>query len=55
MDLPDVSRRYGDFYVPAFSVKVNGRELTHDLAIGVSQVEVDLELATAGRFSFTVV
>jgi len=55
MDLSDVSRLYGDFYVPAFSVKVNGRELTHDLAIGVSQVEVDMELAAAGRFSFTVV
>ncbi len=55
MDLSDASRRLGAFYVPAFSVKVGGRELIYDLAIGVSQVEVDLTLGGAGRFSFTVV
>jgi phage protein D len=55
MDLSDFSRRNGAFYVPAFVVKVDGKSLTQDLAIGVSQVEVDLTLGAAGRFSFTVV
>jgi uncharacterized protein len=55
MDLADFSRANGAFYVPAFVVKVDGRALTEDLAIGVSQVEVDLTLGAAGRFSFTVV
>jgi len=55
MDLADFSKRYGDFYVPAFVVKVAGQALTQTLAIGVSQVEVDLTLGAAGRFSFTVV
>ena len=41
--------------MPAFVVEVDGQALTQDLAIGVSQVEVDLSLGAAGRFSFTVV
>src|SRR5215471_11487982 len=55
MELSDASRRRDAFYAPAFSVKVGGRDLVRDLAIGVSQVEVDLTLGGAGRFSFTVV
>jgi phage protein D len=55
MDLAARSDAYGAFYVPAFTVKVSGQDLTHELAIGVNQVEVDLALSAAGRFSFTVV
>src|SRR5689334_282698 len=55
MDLADFSDRYGGVYVPAFAVRVAGQDLTRDLAIGVSQVEADLTLGAAGRFSFTVV
>jgi phage protein D len=55
MDLVTLSDQYGAFYVPAFVVRVNGKSLTDDLAIAVSQVEVDLSLGAAGRFSFTVV
>lgn len=55
MELAAASESLGAFYVPAFTVKVGGQELTHELAIGVSQVEVDLTLGGAGRFSFTVV
>jgi phage protein D len=55
MDLETLSNRDGAFYVPAFGVSVDGQSLTDDLSIGVSQVEVDLTLGAAGRFSFTVV
>ena len=55
MDLAALSNRDGAFYVPAFAVKVDGRSLTEDLGIGVNQVDVDLTLGAAGRFSFTVV
>lgn len=55
MNFPDLSDKYGDFYAPAFAVKVSGRNLIRELAIGVSQVEVDLSLGAAGRFSFSVV
>jgi phage protein D len=55
MDLADFADRYDGFYVPAFVVSVGGQDLIQKLAIGVSQVEVDLTLGAAGRFSFTVV
>ena len=55
MDLADFSDRYGGFYAPAFAVRVAGQDLIRGLAIGVSQVEADLTLGAAGRFSFTVV
>ena len=55
MDLAGYSKPHGDFYVPAFVVKVGGTALTEGLGIGVSQCEVDLTLSAAGRFSFTVV
>jgi hypothetical protein len=35
-------------------VKVGKQALTQTLKIGVSQIEVDLSLGAAGRFSFTV-
>src|SRR5262249_44921802 len=55
MDLAALSERDGAFYVPAFVVEVDGQALTQDLAIAISQVEIDLSLGAAGRFSFTVV
>src|SRR6187399_2324495 len=55
MDLAALSSRDGGFYVPAFVVRVDGRSLLDDLSIAVSQVEADLTLGAAGRFSFTVV
>jgi phage protein D len=55
MDLAALSNRDGAFYVPAFVVKVDGRSLVDEHFIGVSQVDVDLSLGAAGRFSFTVV
>jgi len=54
MDFQTFAERHGSFYVPAFVVKVGDQALTQKLAIAVSQVEVDLTLGAAGRFSFTV-
>ena len=55
MDLRALSRQHGAFYVPAFSVRVGGDDLTRKLAIAVNQVEADLTLGGMGRFTFTVV
>jgi phage protein D len=55
MDLADFSRANGAFYAPTFQVKIGGQSLTHSLGIAVTQVEVDLALGAAGRFSFTCV
>jgi hypothetical protein len=55
MELAQLSRNSGAFYVPAFAVRVGRRDLLRDLLVPVSQVEVDLVLSAAGRFSFTVV
>ncbi len=55
MDLADLSSGNGGFYAPAFLVSVEGQALIQSLAIGVSQVEVDLTLSASARFSFTVV
>jgi uncharacterized protein len=54
MRLADFSQKYGDFYVPAFSVKVAGADLIRDSFVAVTQVEVDLVLGAMSRFSFTV-
>jgi phage protein D len=53
--LSDYSDQYGGFYAPGFVVAVDGRSLVEQLAIAVSQVEVDLKLGVAGHFSFTVI
>lgn len=55
MDLVAISSSRGAFYVPTFSVRVAGKDLLRDHLIAVSQVEADLVLGAAGRFSFTVV
>ena len=55
MDLAAISAKQGAFYVPAFSVLIAGEDLLHKHLIAVSQVEADLVLSAAGRFSFTVV
>src|SRR5512147_1641311 len=55
MDLAVISSNQGAFYVPAFSVRVSGQDLLRNHLIAVSQVEADLVLGAAGRFSFTVV
>ena len=55
MELVTLARGYRDFYAPAYTVRL-GRDddLMRDLLVAVSQVEVDMELGKATRFSFTV-
>jgi phage protein D len=55
MELATLSRQYGDFHAPAFALRIGGDDLVRDLLVAVSQVEADLVLGAAGRFSFTVV
>ena len=55
MDLVTLSNQYGNFYAPAFSVRMGRNDLVRDFYLAVSQVEVDLMLGGMGRFSFTVV
>lgn len=54
MELAALSERHGAFYAPTFTVEVSGQDLMRELAIGVTQVEVDLSLGAAGHFSFVV-
>lgn len=55
MELSALSSRYGNFYAPAFAVRLGNDDLTRDLLLAVSQVEVDLVLGDPARFSFTIV
>ena len=54
MELVTLSRTYGNFYAPAYAVRVGGDDVMRDLVVAVSQVEVDMVLGAASRFSFTV-
>lgn len=54
MELSQLAKRYGDFYSPAFSVRLSGKDLARELLAPVSQLEVDLMLGAASRFSFTI-
>lgn len=55
MELSGFSSRYGNFYAPAFTVRLGQDDLTRDLLLAVSQIEIDLALGAAARFTFTVV
>jgi phage protein D len=54
MVLVDLSRSYGNFYAPTFRVRIAGLDVVRDLLVPVSQVEVELVLSEASRFSFTL-
>lgn len=54
MELAKYAERYSDFYAPAFSVRIGGDELMRDLFVAITQIEVDMVLGAASRFSFTV-
>lgn len=55
MELVALSHDYGEFYAPAFVVRLAGQELVRSLQVAVSQVEIDMVLGSAWHFSFTVV
>jgi hypothetical protein len=54
MELATLSRGYGDFYAPAYALRLGRADLMRELLVAVSQVEVDLMLGAASRFSFTI-
>ena len=53
MELTALASTYREFYAPCCVVRIRGADLMRDLAVAVSQVEVDLKLGTASHFSFT--
>lgn len=55
MELGELSSRFGNFYAPACSVRVDGQDLTRDLALAVGRVEVELRISEMARFSFSLV
>ena len=54
MELATLAKTYRDFYAPAYTVRLRGNDLSRDLVVAVSQVEVELVLGAASRFSFTI-
>jgi phage protein D len=54
MELATLAKGYGDFYAPVYAVRVGRDDLMRDLLVPVSQVEVDLVLGAASRFSFSI-
>ena len=54
MELATLANRYRNFYAPTFTVRVGGKDLMRELAVAVSQVEVDLMLGAASRFTFNI-
>lgn len=54
MELSTLAETYGDFYAPSYAVRLGGDDLMRDLAVAVSQVEVDMLLGAASHFAFTI-
>jgi phage protein D len=54
MELSALASTYGDFYAPSYAVRIGRDDLMRDLLVAVSQVEVDMVLGAASRFTFTV-
>lgn len=54
MELATLARTYRDFYAPSYIVRLGRVDLMRDLLVAISQVEVDMVLGAASRFSFTV-
>lgn len=54
MKIEQLVKKYDDFYVPAFAVRVNHQDLVRELFLTITSAEVDLQEKAAGRFTFTV-
>jgi phage protein D len=54
MELATLAKHYRDFYAPTYAVRLGRADLMRDLVVAVSQVEVDMVLGAASRFTFTV-
>jgi phage protein D len=55
VELVDLSSSYGEFYAPAFAIRIGRDDLMRDLVVGVSQLEVELPLSGCARFNITIV
>ena len=54
MELSALAKSYSEFYAPSYAVRVARTDLMRDLLVAVSQVDVDMVLGAASRFTFTV-
>lgn len=54
MKFVDLSKGYGNFYTPAFTVRLAGADVVRELFVAVSQVDVELVMNDASHFSFTL-
>ena len=54
MDLKALESEFGDFYVPAFVVKVGAQDLIRELYLTVTSLEIDFKEKAAGRFSVAI-
>jgi hypothetical protein len=54
MELQTLAKTYKDFYAPSYTVRLRRDDLVRDLVVAVSQVEVEMVLGAASRFSFTI-
>jgi Bacteriophage probable baseplate hub protein len=54
MTITELEKHYHDFYVPAFLIKVDGKDLLADLFLEIASVQVDNTLKGMDRFSFTI-
>ncbi|MBB2948490.1 hypothetical protein FB565_008273 [Actinoplanes lutulentus] len=54
MRLEQLDGRHDGFYVPAFTIRVAGEDVLHDLFLAVTSVTVDLKEKAAAHFTFTV-
>jgi uncharacterized protein len=55
MELVTLARNYRDFYAPSYAIRLGETDLMRDLLVAVNQVEVDMVLGAASRFSFTAI
>jgi len=54
MKLAELSDTHRAFYAPRFAISIRQSDLLGDLHVAVGQVEIDLELGAASRFTFTI-
>lgn len=54
IDITELERRHGNFYVPAFKVLVDGKDLLTKIHSQIASVQVDNTLGGCDRFTFLV-
>ena len=54
MTLTDLEKIHGNFYVPAYQIKVDGKDLLKELFLEIVSVQIDNVVRDMDRFTFTV-